>query len=47
MNAKYSEGYIGHRYYGGSQQVDRSEGLTIKRALNLFKLDENKWHANV
>ena len=33
MNSKYSEGYPGQRYYGGTKFVDMSESLCQKRAL--------------
>ncbi len=36
MTNKYSEGYIGKRYYGGTQYVDVTEGLAIERAKQLF-----------
>lgn len=44
---KYSEGYPGHRYYGGQEFTDQIETLAQKRVLQLFDLDEKKWHANV
>lgn len=40
---KYSEGYPGHRYYGGQEHTDALEELAIERAKKLFKAD----HANV
>ena len=40
---KYAEGYPGKRYYGGCENMDTVEALTIKRARELFKAD----HANV
>lgn len=40
---KYSEGYIGHRYYGGNQVVDEVEALGIERAKKLFSAE----HVNV
>jgi glycine hydroxymethyltransferase len=40
---KYSEGYPGHRYYGGNQIVDDIENLAIERAKKLFGAD----HVNV
>ena len=40
---KYSEGYPGHRYYGGQQFTDQIETLAIERAKQLFRAD----HANV
>lgn len=44
---KYSEGYPGHRYYGGQEFTDQIESLAQKRALQIFGLNEDKWHANV
>ena len=41
---KYSEGYPGHRYYGGNFVVDEVENLAISRAQKLFKTD---YHVNV
>ena len=40
---KYSEGYPGHRYYGGQEFTDKVEQLAIDRAKRLFHAD----HANV
>jgi glycine hydroxymethyltransferase len=40
---KYSEGYSGHRYYGGNQIVDVIEDLAIERAKKLFSAE----HVNV
>lgn len=40
---KYSEGYSGHRYYGGNEIVDRVEDLAIRRAQELFGAE----HVNV
>ncbi|NBU33051.1 serine hydroxymethyltransferase [bacterium] len=40
---KYSEGYIGKRYYGGQENTDKIEQLAIDRAKALFNCD----HANV
>ncbi|KRX05059.1 Pyridoxal phosphate-dependent transferase [Pseudocohnilembus persalinus] len=47
MNAKYSEGYPGQRYYGGTQHIDEMEVLTQKRALEAFNLDKKQWGVNV
>jgi glycine hydroxymethyltransferase len=47
LTNKYAEGYPGKRYYGGNEIVDKIELLAIERALRLFKLDPNAWHANV
>src|SRR3990167_6628061 len=45
---KYSEGYPGKRYYKGNDiAIDPVEILAQKRALKLFKLDENIWGVNV
>ncbi len=43
LTNKYSEGYIGRRYYEGQQFIDAIEGLAIERAKKLFGAD----HANV
>ena len=40
---KYSEGYPGHRYYGGQENVDDIELLAINRAKELFGVE----HVNV
>ncbi|MDB5188959.1 MAG: serine hydroxymethyltransferase [Candidatus Nomurabacteria bacterium] len=47
LTNKYAEGYPGKRYYGGNTIIDQVEQLAIDRALQLFKLDPKKWHANV
>ena len=36
MTNKYAEGYVGRRYYGGCEFVDRAEVLAIERAKSLF-----------
>ncbi|WP_407894017.1 serine hydroxymethyltransferase [Lacticaseibacillus sp. N501-2] len=36
LTNKYSEGYPGHRYYGGNQYIDVIEQLAIDRAKELF-----------
>src|SRR3989338_8419129 len=36
LTNKYSEGYIGKRYYGGCEFIDVAEGLAIERAKQLF-----------
>ena len=33
---KYAEGYPGRRYYGGCEEVDKTEQLAIERACKLF-----------
>ncbi len=44
---KYSEGYPGKRYYAGQINVDQVEEVAKARALKIFKLSPEKWHANV
>ncbi len=36
MTNKYAEGYPGKRYYGGCEEVDKTEQLAIDRARELF-----------
>ena len=36
LTNKYAEGYPGHRYYGGCENVDQLEQLAIDRACRLF-----------
>ncbi|MDR2660608.1 MAG: serine hydroxymethyltransferase [Lactobacillaceae bacterium] len=36
LTNKYSEGYPGHRYYGGNEYIDMVENLAIERAKKLF-----------
>lgn len=43
MTDKYAEGYPGHRYYGGCEEVDVVETLARERLTALFGAD----HANV
>jgi glycine hydroxymethyltransferase len=43
LTNKYSEGYPGHRYYGGNQVVDMVEEIAIKRAKDIFGAE----HVNV
>lgn len=43
LTGKYAEGYPGHRYYGGCENVDVIENLAIGRARELFHAE----HANV
>ncbi|KAG1698528.1 Serine hydroxymethyltransferase, mitochondrial [Nymphon striatum] len=47
LHNKYSEGYPGARYYGGTEVIDKIERLCQKRALEAFKLDPEKWGVNV
>ena len=44
---RYSEGYPGQRYYGGTENIDKLELLCEKRALEAFKLDPELWGVNV
>jgi glycine hydroxymethyltransferase len=43
LTNKYSEGYVGKRYYEGQQIVDQVEALAIERAKAVFGVE----HANV
>ena len=43
LTNKYSEGYVGRRYYEGQQLIDPIERLAIERAKSLFGAE----HANV
>ena len=43
LTNKYSEGYPGHRYYGGNQIIDEVEKIAIERAKQLFGAE----HVNV
>jgi len=43
LTNKYSEGYAGHRYYGGNAVIDEVELLAIERAKKLFDAE----HVNV
>lgn len=43
LTNKYSEGYVGKRYYGGCEFIDQVEQLAIDRAKKLF----NAEHVNV
>src|SRR6201992_1386645 len=43
LTNKYSEGYVGKRYYEGQQFIDPTETLAIERAKALFGVE----HANV
>ncbi|BBM22906.1 aminotransferase class I/II-fold pyridoxal phosphate-dependent enzyme [Lactobacillus pentosus] len=36
LTNKYSEGYPGHRFYGGNEYIDQVEALAIERAKKLF-----------
>lgn len=43
LTNKYSEGYVGKRYYGGNEVIDEMESLAISRAKELFGAE----HVNV
>jgi len=43
LTNKYSEGYPGHRYYGGNEIIDDVETIAIERAKKLFHAE----HVNV
>lgn len=43
LTNKYAEGYPGHRYYGGCQDVDIVENIARERACSIFGAE----HANV
>jgi glycine hydroxymethyltransferase len=43
LTNKYSEGYSGHRYYGGNYNIDNIEDLAIERVKKLFDAE----HVNV
>lgn len=47
LTNKYSEGYPGSRYYGGTEVVDEVERLCQQRCLKAFHLDPEKWGVNV
>ncbi len=43
LTNKYSEGYVGKRYYGGNEVIDKMEALAIDRCKKLFGCD----HVNI
>lgn len=43
LTNKYSEGYVGKRYYGGNEVIDEMEALAIDRCKQLFGCD----HVNI
>ncbi|KKQ17888.1 MAG: Serine hydroxymethyltransferase [Berkelbacteria bacterium GW2011_GWA1_36_9] len=47
LTDKYAEGYSHKRYYAGQVNIDQVEDLAKSRALKMFGLSEDKWHANV
>ena len=44
---RYSEGYPGQRYYGGTGIIDQIELLCENRALEAYDLDPAEWGVNV
>lgn len=46
FTSKYSEGYVGKRYYQGQINTDKIESLCIERAKKAFNLPDD-WHVNV
>lgn len=47
LTNKYSEGYPGNRYYGGTEFIDEVERLCQKRALQVYNLKPENWGVNV
>ncbi|KAL6120571.1 mel-32 [Nucleospora cyclopteri] len=47
LTNKYSEGQVGCRYYGGTENIDEMETLCKERALKVFNLDPEIWGVNV
>lgn len=47
LTNKYSEGYPGKRYYGGTHVIDEVERLTQARALAAFQANPEEWGVNV
>lgn len=47
LTNKYAEGQIGGRYYGGTEVIDKVEGLCKTRALAAFGLSADEWSVNV
>lgn len=43
LTNKYSEGYVGKRYYGGNKVIDEVESIAINRAKQLFQAE----HVNI
>ncbi|MCL2208209.1 MAG: serine hydroxymethyltransferase, partial [Fibromonadales bacterium] len=43
LTNKYSEGYVGKRYYGGNEVIDEVEALAIERCKKIFGCE----HVNV
>lgn len=46
FTSKYSEGYVGKRYYQGQINTDKLETVCIERAKRAFNLPDD-WHVNV
>ena len=42
-----SEGYLGLRYFPGTEYMEESERLCQQRALEAFGLDDTVWGVNV
>eukprot|EP00817_Percolomonadidae_sp_ATCC50343_P002816 CAMPEP_0117424276 /NCGR_PEP_ID=MMETSP0758-20121206/4729_1 /TAXON_ID=63605 /ORGANISM="Percolomonas cosmopolitus, Strain AE-1 (ATCC 50343)" /LENGTH=441 /DNA_ID=CAMNT_0005207961 /DNA_START=35 /DNA_END=1357 /DNA_ORIENTATION=+ len=47
LTNKYAEGTPYHRYYGGTEVVDKIESLAQERALKAFSLNAEEWAVNV
>eukprot|EP01063_Lacrimia_lanifica_P026631 TRINITY_DN3619_c0_g3_i1.p2 TRINITY_DN3619_c0_g3~~TRINITY_DN3619_c0_g3_i1.p2 ORF type:complete len:462 (+),score=261.71 TRINITY_DN3619_c0_g3_i1:58-1443(+) len=47
LTNKYSEGEVGHRYYGGNEIIDKVEQLAKDRVLAAYGLDKEEWGINV
>ncbi|GAB6029412.1 Serine hydroxymethyltransferase 2 [Chamberlinius hualienensis] len=47
LTNKYSDGYSGLKFYGGTEMVDRIQDLCQKRALKAFDLSSDNWGVNV
>ena len=47
LTNKYSEGYVGRRYYGGNEVIDEIESLCIKRALKAFHVEKICEYVNI
>nr|XP_027193569.1 uncharacterized protein LOC113788303 [Dermatophagoides pteronyssinus] len=43
LSNKYSEGFVGKRYYEGNRFIDQIEQLAIDRSLKAFSLDNKDW----
>lgn len=47
LTNKYSEGYPGRRYYGGTTIIDKIESLCQERALQAMNCNPDEWGVNV